>query len=72
MNGKVSHVVKEDSKVGTVIFWDNRYRTCSTIVSNEKEEEQLIVNTVGKRMFWVCEDLSGPISSLILCKPMRV
>ena len=32
---------------------------------------KLSVDTVGKRLFWRCKDLSGPISSSILAVPAR-
>ena len=36
-----------------------------------EESTQVFTETVGERMFWVCQELTGPISQFVSKNPMR-
>ena len=67
---KVSHKVKKDSVVDFTAGQCNVYMVDKIVSLNEEETKNAIV-TVGKRFFWKCKDLSGPITSFISVEPMR-
>ena len=70
-HGKVAHLVEKESKVDSTIPHHDKCIVDQAINLNKEEETHSSIVTVGKRLFWKCQDLSGPITCFISDQPMR-
>ena len=68
---KVAHIVKKEFEVDSAMKHNKLYRIDQTASLNNKKKVHDKITTVGKRMFWILNELSGPFYFFTSENPMR-